>query len=79
MAKVDFDGLQKSDWSYSRIHNNELVYADDISAMVDINFSRYNTSDEPVSTTNVVYILVKRDGVWKLKSGFANGSLTLGK
>ena len=76
---VDFDGLRKSGWSYSRIHNNELVYADDISAMVDINFSRYNTSDEPISTTNVVYILVKRDGVWKLKSGFANGSLTLGK
>ena len=47
--------------------------------MVDINFSRYNTSDEPISTTNVVYILVKRDGVWKLKSGVANGSLTLGK
>ena len=76
---VDFDGLQKSGWSYSRIQNNELVYADDITAMVDINFSRYNTSDEPISTTDVVYMLVKRDGVWKLKSGFANGSLTLGK
>ena len=76
---VDFDGLQKSGWSYSRIHNNELVYADDITAMVDINFSRYNTSDVPISTTDVVYMLVKRDGVWKLKSGFANGSLTLGK
>ena len=29
---VDFDGLEKSGWSYSRILKNELIYADDITA-----------------------------------------------
>jgi len=76
---VDFDGMKASGWSYSRIHKNELVYQDDISAMVDINFSRYNDDDEVISTTDVVYLLVMRDGVWKVKGGLVNGSLTLGK
>ena len=47
--------------------------------MVDINFSRYNDDDEVISTTDVVYLLVMRDGMWKVKGGFVNGNLTLGK
>ena len=76
---VDFDGMKASGWSYSRIHKNELVYQDDISAMVDINFSRYNGDDEVISTTDVVYLLIRRDGVWKIKGGFFGGNLNLGK
>ena len=76
---VDFDGMKASGWSYSRIHKNELIYQDDISAMVDINFSRYNDDDEVISTTDVVYLLVMRDGMWKVKGGFVNGNLTLGR
>ena len=76
---VDFDGMKASGWSYSRIHKNELIYPDDISAMVDINFSRYNDDDEVISTTEVVYLLVMRDGRWRVKGGFVNGNLTLGK
>ena len=76
---VDFDGMKASGWSYSRIHKNELVYQDDISAMVDINFSRYNGNDEVISTTDVVYLLIRRDGVWKVKGGFFGGNLNLGK
>lgn len=76
---VDFDGLKALGWSYSRIHKNELIYQDDISAMVDINFSRYNNDDVPISTTDVVYLLVMRDGSWKVKGGFVDGNLTLGR
>ena len=64
---VDFDGMKASGWSYSRIHKNELIYQDDISAMVDINFSRYDDLDMPISTTDVVYLLVMREGSWKVK------------
>jgi hypothetical protein len=76
---VDFDGMKASGWSYSRIHKNELIYQDDISAMVDINFSRYDDSDVAISTTDVVYLLVIRDGSWKVKGGFVDGNLTLGR
>lgn len=71
--------MKASGWSHSRIHKNELVYQEDISAMVDINFSQYNEANEVTSTTDVVYLLVMRDGTWRVKGGFVNGNLTLGK
>lgn len=76
---VDFDGLQSSGWSYSRLHKSELVYEDDLTAMVKVNFSRYDTTDRVISTADVVYLLVLREGVWKVKAGVVNGNLTLGK
>ena len=76
---VDFGGLESSGWAYSRIHQNELVYEDDMTAMVNINFSRYDSTDVVINTSDVIYFLVNRDGAWKLKSGFVNGNLTLGK
>ena len=76
---VDFDGLEKSGWSYSRILKNELIYADDITAMVDVTFSRFNISNEPILKSEVVYFLVQRNGVWKIKSGFINGNVSLGR
>ena len=75
---LDFEALEESGWAYSRIHQNELVYEDDMTAMVNINFSRYDSTDAVISTSDVIYLLVNRDGAWKLKSGFVNGNLTLG-
>ena len=76
---VDFDGMKASGWSYSRIHKNELIYQDDLSAMVLINLSRYNKDDVPISTADVVYLLIMRGGSWKLKGGFVDGNLTTGR
>ena len=76
---VDFGGLESSGWAYSRINQNKLVYEDDMTAMVNINFSRYDSAGAVISTSDVTYLLVYRDGAWKLKSGFVNGDLSLGK
>ena len=76
---VDFDGLRAIGWAYSAINGADLVYKDDLSAMVDINFSRYNSSDQLLSKTDVTYMLVFKDNMWKLKGGFVHGNLSLGK
>ena len=78
-ASVDFEGLEKIGWSYSSIHSSELIYKDRSSAMVHINFSRFNKNDEVISTSDVTYLLVFKDGQWKMKSGFVQGNLSLGK
>jgi len=75
---VDFDGLKAIGWAYSSINSADLVYKDDASAMVSINFSRYNADDEAISTTAVTYMLVFKDDIWKLKAGFVQGNLSLG-
>jgi hypothetical protein len=76
---VDFAGMKADGWSYSRINTNRLIYQDDATAMVDVNFSRYNAAGEPISTTDVVYFLVARGDEWKVKGGFVNGDLSLGR
>jgi len=76
---VDFDGLKAIGWAYSSINSVDLIYKDDLSAMVGINFSRYNTNNEAISTTDVTYMLVFKDDMWKLKAGFVQGDLSLGK
>ena len=43
---VDFEGLRNQGWAYSKINESELIYADELSAMVDINFSRLSDDDE---------------------------------
>lgn len=76
---LDFEALEESGWAYSRIHQNQLVYEDDLTAMVDINFSRYDSTDAVITTSDVIYLLVSRDGAWKIKSAFVKGNLNLGK
>ena len=65
--------------AYSSINSADLVYKDYSSAMVDINFSRYDSSDESLSKTDVTYMLVFKDNMWKLKGSFVPGNLSLGK
>ena len=67
---LDFEALEESGWACSRIHQNELVCEDDMTAMVDINFSRYDSTDAVITTSDVIYLFINRDGAWKIKSAF---------
>ena len=76
---VDFEGLRKQGWAYSKINESKVLYSDELSAMVDINFSRLSENEEVLSTTDAVYLLVNKEGKWLLKAGFINSNLSLGK
>jgi len=56
-----------------------LLYADELSAMVEINFSRLNKDGVVLSATDATYLLVYKEGNWLLKAGFINSNLSLGK
>ena len=76
---VDFEGLKKQGWAYSKINESELIYSDELSAMVDVNFSRLDKDEEVLSTTKATYLLINKEGKWLLKAGFINSNLSLGK
>jgi hypothetical protein len=76
---VDFEGLKRKGWSYSKINSLELVYEDDRTAIVYMDFSRYNAKDEIILTANVNYLLVNNSNQWKVKGGFAPNKVTTGK
>ncbi|MFL2760957.1 MAG: hypothetical protein ACJ0BP_00970 [Gammaproteobacteria bacterium] len=75
---VDFEGLRKQGWSFSKINESKLIYADAMTAMVDINFSRLNQDKNVLSTTDATYLLVNKKGKWLLKGAFINSNLSLG-
>ena len=76
---VDFVRLRSKGWSYSKINSLELIYEDDKTAMVYMNFSRYNAKDEVILTSEVNYLLVNNAYKWKIKGGFAPNKVTVGK
>ena len=57
----------------------DRIYSDEVSAMVEINFSRFNAKDEALSTTDAIYLLVYKNDNWLLKGGFIGSSLSLGQ
>ena len=76
---VDFDGLRRSGWSYSKVNSLELIYEDSETSMVNMNFSRYDEDDRVILTSSANYLLMNDDGVWKIKGGFAPTKISTGK
>ena len=75
---INFDGLKKEGWAYSEINKSNVLYDDNDTAMVQVNFSRLNSKDEIILTSDVTYLLVNKDGSWKLKGGFSSNLASLG-
>ena len=76
---VNFDGLQKSGWAYSKLSKARVIYQDETTAMIDFSFTRHDKNNEILSSTDGIYVLVKKQNTWKLKAGFIPDTLTLGK
>ena len=75
---INFEGLKKSGWAYSKLSETRLIYQDEATAMIDFSFTRHDKNDEIISSTKAIYVLVKKQNAWKLKAGFIPDSLTLG-
>ena len=75
---INFNGLKKDGWSYSKINASKVLYNDGDTSMVQVNFSRLDKNNEIILTSDVTYLLVNKDGNWKLKGGFSPNLATLG-
>ena len=75
---INFEGLVKSGWAYSKLSDTRLIYQDETTAMIDVSFTRHDTNNAVISSTKAIYVLVKKQNTWKLKAGFIPDTLTLG-
>ena len=75
---INFNGLKKDGWSYSKINASKVLYNDGDTSMVKVNFSRLDKDNEIILTSDVTYLLVNKDGNWKLKGGFSPNLASLG-
>ncbi|MDG2422191.1 MAG: hypothetical protein P8N40_10870 [Gammaproteobacteria bacterium] len=76
---INFDGIKRNGWVYTKINEISIVYDDNESAMVTVDFSRMNESDVAYSTTVGTYLLVNNNNSWKLKGAFFPVTLPLGE
>ena len=58
---INFTGLKKDGWSYSKINSSKVLYNDDDTSMVQVNFSRFDKDNEIILTSDVTYLLVNKD------------------
>ncbi len=75
---INFEGLIKSGWAYSKLSDTRLIYQDETTAMIDLSFTRHDTNNKVISSSKAIYVLVKKQNTWKLKAGFVPSTLTLG-
>ena len=75
---INFEGLVKSGWAYSKLSETRLIYQDETTAMIDLSFTRHDTNNAVISSSKAIYVLVKKQNTWKLKAGFVPAALTLG-
>ena len=75
---INFDEIKKDGWVSTQINTVEVVYEENESALVSVNFSRMNASEIAYSTTLVHYLLIRHNNLWKLKGAFFLSGLSLG-
>ena len=72
---IDYSELKKSGWKYSKI-NQVIVLAEGAnSALVEMDFSRYNKDDKEFLRSTGYYFLTKNMGYWQILSLNSIGSV----
>jgi len=65
---VDFESLKKTGWKYSKIHSVKVLAESTNSAMVELDFSRFDKDDKEFYRSVGFYVLTKNVGYWQILS-----------
>ena len=72
---IDYVGFKKTPWKYSKI-NKIIVLAEGAnSAVVEMDFSRYDKDDKEFLRSTGYYVLTKNMGYWQILSLNSIGSV----
>lgn len=65
---IDFEGLKKSGWKYSKINSIKVLAEGANSALVEMVFSRFDKLDKEFFRSTTFYVLTKNQGYWQIIS-----------
>jgi hypothetical protein len=65
---IDYVGLKKTPWKYSKLNHVKVLVEGANSALVELNFSRYDKDDKEFLRSTVFYVLTKDKGYWQILS-----------
>ncbi len=65
---IDYAGLKKTPWKYSKINQVKVLAEGANSALVELDFSRIDKDDKEFLRSTVFYVLTKDKGYWQILS-----------
>ncbi len=72
---IDFDGLKRSGWKYSKINQIKVLAEGSNAALVELNFSRFDANDKEFLNQTTFYNLTRNKGYWQIMSIQSMGPL----
>ncbi len=72
---IDFDGLKKSGWKYSKINQVKVLAEGSNAALVELNFSRFDENGKEFLNQTTFYNLTRNNGYWQIMSIQSMGQL----
>ena len=77
---IDYVGLKKTPWKYSKLNQVKVLAEGANSALVELDFSRYDKDDKDYFQGVAYYILTKNQGYWQILSlstmGYVAGAVS---
>ena len=65
---IDYIGLKKTPWKYSKLNQVKVLAEGANSALVELDFSRYDKDDKEFLRSTGFYVLTKDKGYWQIVS-----------
>ena len=72
---IDFEGMKKSGWKFSKINTVKVLAEGSNAALVELNFSRFDANGKEFLNQTSFYNLTKNKGYWQIISLHSMGSL----
>ena len=63
---VNYETLKKTGWIYSKINDIKVISEGVNTAVVEMEFSRFDKNDKPYFRTKMTYSLSKEKGYWQI-------------
>ena len=75
---ISFEGIEKTGWEYSFVNSMDTVSELNNTAIVRLNFSRLNKSNEKYLRANADYTLIKENNKWLISSVIIDSDVPMG-
>ena len=76
---VNYENLKKEGWSYSKINSKDPIVSQEDFAIYKTNFTRFNSQDIELISTDTNLTLIKRGDYWKLKIAIIPINISTGR
>ena len=69
---VDFEKIVAGGWRSSSVNHSEIIFEDLATAMVQLNFSRFDIDGTEIGSYDVSHLMVNTESGWRIKILYMN-------